>query len=189
MPRIWNDTIQDHRRAVQNAVLDAAASLVGAGGLSSVTMSKIAEDSGIGRATLYKYFPNVETILRAWHEREVLRHLEHLEGVRARIGPEGDRLGAVLAAYASIAFVSHDGEIAASLHRGGHVAEAHRRLHRLVRDLIAEGAAQSELRNDVSPDELASFCLSALGAAKVLTAKSAIQRLVRVTLDGLRRSP
>src|SRR5579863_10064508 len=140
MPRIWNETIEEHRRAVNAAVLDAAAELVRADGLTSVTMSKIAERSGIGRATLYKYFPDIESILRACHERQVLGHLEHLEGVRDRIGPDGDRLGAVLTAYASIAFVSHDGAIAASLHGGAHIAEAHRRLHRLVRDLIAEGA-------------------------------------------------
>lgn len=34
-----------------------------------MTMSRIAEEIGIGRATLYKYFPDVEAILLAWHER------------------------------------------------------------------------------------------------------------------------
>jgi hypothetical protein len=31
--------------------------------------------SGIGRATLCKYFPNVESILAVWHERHVASHL------------------------------------------------------------------------------------------------------------------
>ena len=38
-------------------------------------MSQIAEQTGIGRATLYKYFPDVEAILLAWHERQVTGHL------------------------------------------------------------------------------------------------------------------
>ena len=38
-------------------------------------MSQIAKDTGIGRATLYKYFPDVESILRAWHQRQIDEHL------------------------------------------------------------------------------------------------------------------
>ena len=36
------------------------------------------------------------------------------------------------------------------LHRGGHVAQAERQLRDLVRDLLREGAASGEVRNDVS---------------------------------------
>jgi AcrR family transcriptional regulator len=38
-------------------------------------MSDIAEATGIGRATLYKYFLDLETILSAWHQRQVEAHL------------------------------------------------------------------------------------------------------------------
>ncbi len=36
------------------------------------------------------------------------------------------------------------------------------------------------------PDELATYCLHALSAAGDLTSRTAVRRLVRVTLDGLR---
>ncbi|TJV36742.1 MAG: helix-turn-helix transcriptional regulator, partial [Mesorhizobium sp.] len=55
MPKLWNETIDAHRRAVRDACLDTTAALVAEHGLLSVTMSKIAEETGIGRATLYKY--------------------------------------------------------------------------------------------------------------------------------------
>ncbi|TIL19051.1 MAG: helix-turn-helix transcriptional regulator, partial [Mesorhizobium sp.] len=55
MPKLWNETIDAHRRAVRDATLDTTAALVAEHGLLSVTMSKIAEETGIGRATLYKY--------------------------------------------------------------------------------------------------------------------------------------
>src|SRR5919106_4152703 len=103
MPSLWTDTIESHRREVRDAVLDATASLVARHGLLSVTMSRIAEDTGIGRATLYKYFPDVEAILAAWHERHVSAHLTELLAIRDRPGSVSERLRAVLEGYASIA--------------------------------------------------------------------------------------
>src|SRR5215207_197927 len=63
VPNLWNETIEAHRAAVREAILDTAMVLVAEQGLRSVTMSQIAEKTGIGRATLYKYFSDVEAIL------------------------------------------------------------------------------------------------------------------------------
>src|SRR6266496_5983512 len=100
VPKLWNDTIEKHRQAVRDATLDTTAALVAEHGLTSVTMSRIAEETGIGRATLYKYFPDIEAILIAWHERQVTGHLEHLAEIRDQAGGAGGRLEAVLEAYA-----------------------------------------------------------------------------------------
>jgi hypothetical protein len=56
----------------------------------------------------------------------------------------------------------------------------------MIRDLLTEAVATGEVRNDVAPDELASYCLHALAAAGSLPSKAAVQRLVTVTLAGLR---
>jgi hypothetical protein len=56
----------------------------------------------------------------------------------------------------------------------------------MVRDLLAEAAATGAVRNDVAPDELASYCLHALAAAGSLPSKAAVRRLVTITLAGLR---
>ena len=64
VPKLWNETIEAHRRAVRDAILETTAALVVEHGLTSVTMSQIAEETGIGRATLYKYgwrFPRSRT--------------------------------------------------------------------------------------------------------------------------------
>jgi AcrR family transcriptional regulator len=117
MPKLWTETIEAHRRAVRDATLDSVAALVAEHGLASVSMSQIAAETGIGRATLYKYFPDVEAILAAWHERQIARHLQHLAEVRDRAGGAGERLEAVLEAYALIRH-EHDGsELAPLLHR------------------------------------------------------------------------
>ena len=56
----------------------------------------------------------------------------------------------------------------------------------LVRQLLLEGAASGEIRDEVAPDELAHCCLHALTAASALPSKPAVRRLVTVTLAGLR---
>jgi len=186
VPKLWNETIEAHRRAVRDATLDTAAALLAEHGLASVTMSRIAKKTGIGRATLYKYFSGVEAILLAWHERQITGHLEYLAEIRDRAGGAGERLEAVLEAYALISYKHHGTELAALVHRGDHIARAQKQLNDFIRDLLTEGAETGALRDDVAPDELASYCLHALTAASSLPSKAAVRRLVTVTLAGLR---
>ena len=162
--------------------------LVAEHGVRGVTMSRVAEATGIGRATLYKYFPDVEAILLAWHERHVTGHLEHLAEVRDQAGDAGERLEAVLKAYALISHhrEHHGTELAAFLHRGEPVARAQQQLRDMIRDLLTKAAETGDVRDDVAPDELASYCLHALAAASSLPTKAAVGRLVTVTLAGLR---
>lgn len=189
VPKLWNETIDAHRAAVREAILDTTAKLVADGGLRSVTMSQIAEQTGIGRATLYKYFSDVEAVLLAWHERQVTAHLQQLAGLRDQTGTAMERLTAVLVAYAGIARQRHGGELAALLHQGEHVTHAERHLHGMLQHLIAEATEAGDLRSDVPPAELAQYCLHALTAAATLTSQAAVTRLVAVTLDGLRPVP
>jgi AcrR family transcriptional regulator len=210
VPKLWTETIETHRREVKDAILETTAALVAEHGLASVTMSQIAEQTGIGRATLYKYFPDVEAILVAWHDQRVARHLEHLVEVRDRSSDAGERLRDVLEAYA---LVSHErshghhgndehsrehhgthhgtprqpaGEIAALVHRREHIAGVQRRLETFMRDLLADAARAGEVRKDVPPFELARYCLHALAVAGELPTKAAVRRLVTITLAALR---
>ena len=91
MPKLWTDTVATHREEVRQAVLDAAGQLVARDGLWAVSMSRLAEVAGIGRATLYKYFADVEEVLAAWHARQVSAHLADLAAVAA--GPGRRRPG------------------------------------------------------------------------------------------------
>jgi AcrR family transcriptional regulator len=188
MPRLWDNTIEAHRREVRDAILDTTGALVAEHGLRSVTMSQIAEETGIGRATLYKYFPGVEEILLAWHERQITFHLEYLARVRDEAGDAGKRLQAVLEAYALISYESqghHDAELSAFLHRDQNVVRARRQVRDLIRELLVEAAKTGYVRDDVAPDELAGYCVGALVAASSLPSKAAVRRLVTVALDGL----
>ena len=170
VPKLWNETIEAHRRAVRDAILETTWALVTERGLRSVTMSRIAEETGIGRATLYKYFPDVEAILLAWHERHVTGHLEHLVELRDRAGDARERLEAVLEAYALISHhrKHHATELAAFLHRDEHAERAQQHLTDIIRDLLTEAAQTGDVRGDIAPEALASYCLHALPAASSL---------------------
>lgn len=186
VPKLWNETVEAHRRQVRDAILDTAAALVAEHGLLSVTMSQIAADSGIGRATLYKYFPEVEAIIAAWHDRQVTAHLQHLAEVRDGAGDAGEQLRAVLGTYAlMIHGRPQHSQLVAVVHRSEHVAEAHRRLHAFIEDLLREAVKTGDVRGDVAPHELASYCMNAIMAAGGLVSKAAVRRLLKVTLAGL----
>jgi AcrR family transcriptional regulator len=186
VPKLWNQTIDEHRRAVRDATLDTTAALVAEHGLRSVTMSQIAEQTGIGRATLYKYFPDVEAILVAWHERQIAGHLEQLARLTDDARGPRERLRAVLEAYALMQHEHHGHELAALLHRGEHVARARQHLNDFIQQLLTEAANTGAVRDDVPPRELAGYCIHALSAAGTLPSKAAVRRLVSVTVAGLR---
>ena len=185
MPKVWSETIEAHRRDVRDAVLSSSATLVAENGLRSVTMSQVAARSGIGRGTLYKYFPSVEAILLAWHEQQIAEHLEQLAHLRDQARDATEGLKAVLEAYALIEYKHHGSELATSLHQGRHMTAARQQLHDFIRDLLTRSAKAGDIRSDVSPGELATYCVHALGAASSLPNKAAVRRLVSVTLAGL----
>ena len=190
MPKLWSETIEEHRRAIHDATLDTTAALVHEHGLAAVTMSQIAAATGIGRATLYKYFPDVEAILMAWHERHIALHLRLLTAARDAAATSAEQLDAVLEAYALIQHQHHGTELpVARLHRGEHVARARQQLQDLIADLLATGARAGDIRSDIAPDELAGYCLHALTAAGALPSEAAVRRLLAVTASGLRPPP
>jgi len=189
MPKLWADTVETHRHEVREAIQETTIALVVNQGLRSVTMSQIAERTGIGRATLYKYFPDVDSILRAWHERQIHSHLHELVEAAERATDPLDRLTAVLHSYALIVHGSRghrDTELAALLH-GHHARHNHaeQQLQRMVRTLIGDAVTMGSVRSDVSPEELTEYCLHALTASRSLASKAAVGRLVGVILAGL----
>lgn len=176
-----------HRRTVSDAIVETTWALVRERGLLSVTMSQIAESTGIGRATLYKYFPDVEAILSAGHEQHVANHLAQLRGLQ-QAGGAGDRLEAVLTGYAMIAHHRErhgTPELSALLHKDGHVAHAQQELVDLFAEVLSEAAEGGRLLAGVPVEEMAQYCLHALSAAGSLSSEAAVRRLVALTTAGL----
>ena len=189
MPKPWEDTVGAYRTATRDAVLEAAGALIAERGLTAVTMSQIAQRAGIGRATLYKHFTDLQTVVTAWHHHQIADHLGELAQARHRSGTPFERLEAVLQAWAGIVGESrphHGSEVAALLHRDPRIAQAQQQLHDLVRDVIADAAAAGQVRSDVPAEELAAFALHALTASADLDPAAPADRLVLLTLAGMR---
>ena len=189
VPNPWEDTVGQHRTATRDAALQAAGALIADRGLAGVTMAQVAQRAGIGRATLYKHFADLEAVVTAWHHRRIAEHLAELSQVRDQPGTALQRLEAVMQAWAGIVRQSrahHGSELAVLLHRDPRVEQAQRQLHDLVRDVVTEAAAAGEVRSDVPPDELATFALHALTATADLDPAAPADHLVALTLAGMR---
>jgi AcrR family transcriptional regulator len=189
VPRLWSESINTHRQMVRDAVLDAVAGIAERDGLLALTMSRIAEASGIGRATLYKYFPDIAAVVTAWHERQIEHHVATLGELAAAPADAASRLEAVLEGYAMSAYHGghqHTPELAVLLHADARISRAHDRVHELLRQLIVDSSRDGQVRDDVDPGELAAFALHALSAAGTLRSRPAVKRLVRLTMTALR---
>lgn len=189
VPKLWTDTVAEHRRDVNAAILDAAWQLASERGVRGVTMGRVAELAGIGRATLYKYFSGVEEILVAAHEAHVDAHLVSLSTLSSRPGTPGEALARVLGGYARISF--HRGKSAAPdlqalVHSGQDNVSNTDKLRELFTTVITDAQASGEVRRDVAAAELAAYCVHALAAAGDLSAEAALDGLVRVVEAGLR---
>lgn len=188
MPKLWDETIESHRRVVREAIEDAAWSLADEHGLRAVTMARIASAAGISRATIYKYFPDVESVLAAWHQRQIDAHLEQLTTMSEAAGDPERVLRSVLGAYAGIVARrgQHGPELAASLHRSGDHRTSEAQVDDLLGRLITSAVEAGHVRADIDVDVLVRFCRHALGAAPEVQSPKDVDRLVELTLAGLR---
>lgn len=185
MPKIWNDTIENHHAAVNAAVLDAASDLIAEFGAGHLTMSALAARTGIGRATLYKHFADIETVLSAWHERQISRHVAQLAEIAQRPGTPRELLAMALEAYVRNAFGQRGSHGLNGLHATDHVAHARGHLREFFSGLIRRAQEAGQVRTDSPAGELAAYAIAALDAAAALPTKAATSRLIAVVLDGL----
>jgi AcrR family transcriptional regulator len=184
VPKIWEDTVEEHRAAVRGAAIDAAAKLIAANGLRSTTMASIASEAGIARATLYKYFSSADEILLAWHERHVAGHIRELHELTNADAPPSERLRQMLTSLARARRSAPPGEVSAALHSSEHVQRAEAHLHGLLAHLIREAVEEGSARSDIAAKELAEFAFAALSGGGAASLAS-LNRRVELVLDAI----
>lgn len=165
--------------------MDAAAEVVAERGPSGVSMSLIAERTGVARATLYKYFVDAGALLASWHEREISRHVAELRQLAEADGDPMTRLTRVLSAYGSICQRRQHGSSSGALHADGAIVSAEVELVVFLGTLLRAAAASGAIRGDIPARELALYCVRALSATAGMT-RNGVARVVTVTIDGLR---
>jgi AcrR family transcriptional regulator len=188
VPKLWKDTVEAHRRDVRAAILEAAWILAQERGIRGVTMGLVAENAGISRATLYKYFPGVEEILLAAHEDHVAQHLAALAAARADAASPREALLAMLSGYARIRF-HRDRAASAEVHGLVHAGPQHARnssaVHNMFTEAMQDAQAAAQMRNDLGARDLAAFAVGAFDAAATVSDEPALERLVRLVAEAL----
>lgn len=195
----WSDSVADHRARYRRRIIDAAAALTQEHGLAGLTMAGLAERAGIGRATLYKYFPDIEHVLMAHLETEFSEFTAELH---RRIAQESEPL-ARMRAYvettlhyfasqqhrtgsASFSAGSLSPKVESSL--GTHLSALHEPLHAVLTDGVASGA----FRADLDPRMHAWLVFALLGGmrqplmAGAMPPEAAIEAVWGLLMDGLR---
>ncbi|HEX9713902.1 MAG TPA: TetR/AcrR family transcriptional regulator [Actinomycetota bacterium] len=79
MPKISAPTLEAHRAATIDRLLDAFGELVLKQGYSDVSLADVAAQAGLARTAIYNYFSDRESLLFAWTDREVARTIAILE--------------------------------------------------------------------------------------------------------------
>ena len=184
-----NPALRDHIAAT---ILDAAAAVLAERG-EAASMADIAAAAGVGRATLYRYFPNREVLLQAL--------------ARAAVDELGDRLSeagldtvpvAEGIARLTRAFVGTGSKYVAFMRSGQKPVDpavVDRQLGEPLRELFRRGAADGTLRSDLPAEVLlalytglleAAFTMATQGGLGVERASAAT---IAVFLDGTSRAP
>jgi AcrR family transcriptional regulator len=174
------------RERVATAILEAAAGVL-AGRGEQASMSDVAAAAGVARATVYRYFPNRESLLEALG--------------RLALQDAGDRLGAARLDEVAV----HDGleravralvtvgdafvVLARDRGRPG-TGEFEERIAAPVRDLLARGQRLREVRDDVPAawltEALFGLVISVMGSDPELGGEDTIAAIASIFLDGAR---
>jgi AcrR family transcriptional regulator len=83
---------------LREAILDAVERLLARYGYKKTTMDDLAREAGIGKGTIYLYFPSKEEVALCSIDRVVDRVYEQLRRIAASGGAAGDRLRQMLIA-------------------------------------------------------------------------------------------
>ena len=147
-------------------------------------MSQVADAAGVSRPTLYKYFPDVQSMLTAHHRKHVEMHVAELEAVVSGPGLPGERLERLVGAYAEICHHrarQGDADVDRLVHSASELDAAESQLIDLFARAIREAGQRA---NDLSPAALAAYAVRALSAAAQVPRSKvpAVARLVHETL-------
>ncbi|HEY2785899.1 MAG TPA: TetR/AcrR family transcriptional regulator [Fimbriiglobus sp.] len=80
----------------RDLILDATERLIGVLGYAKTTVEDVAREAGVGKRTIYVYFPSKEEVVLCTIDRIVDRLVARLRGHAAAPGPAADRMRAVL---------------------------------------------------------------------------------------------
>jgi TetR/AcrR family transcriptional repressor of mexCD-oprJ operon len=181
------ETLRDRTAA---AIIDSAAAVMAERG-GNLSMNEIATAAGVGRATLYRYFPSREALLHTMATTSI-------EELAARIADADLRGIPVEQAIARLVrgFIAVGSKYIALSSGGYERTDDHPDVDALltepIRELFRRGIADGSLRADLAPELLTDLLSGLIKAALKTTAggqvgvEEAAAAVIAVFLDGTR---
>lgn len=170
------------------AILDAAAVVLAERG-PAASMAEVADAAGVGRSTLYRYFPSRETLLAALADTALAEAGERIRQARLDAVPVEEAV-----ARLARAFVAVGTRYLVLVREGAAIdKEALKSECRApVQALLARGQAGGELRDDLPVEWLEKLFVGTLLSGLTLAAEQGIgaeetaANVVSLFLDGVR---
>jgi AcrR family transcriptional regulator len=170
MPKISEPTLEAHRAATVDRLLDAFGELVMSKGYAAVSLADVAAHAGLARTAIYNYFPDRESLLFSWTEQEVARTIAILEQEVAQASSCAEKLRSFVRAQLVDFATRHlppGKEVIQFLQPEtyGRFMQHIEPVERILRDILTEGAETGEFA-DLDPAATLPMMMACIGAER-----------------------
>lgn len=153
MPKITGPNIAQHVADQEAAVFEAAIALFEAHGVDGVSMGTIAEEVGLARSSLYRYFPNKAAIVNRWSSTAMAPLIDQCDRVARSDGSQTERFTAWLELqFAFLSEPANQTMIHAALESNelddaqrDEIAARHRRLYGTLQTIIGGPGSDTDV--------------------------------------------
>ncbi len=172
MPRITADTVAEHARQQEAAVLEAAVRLFTEHGVEKVSLGDIAAEVGLARNSLYRYFRDRNHLIAAWFDHEIAPLANACDRMVERDGPPLDQLDDWVKLHLTYLRVPGHREMIdavasardLSAETQSHITEGHQRIYGPLKQVLR--SLRPDLGNvDANVNLLASLVSAMVGVA------------------------
>ncbi|GAA4663251.1 helix-turn-helix domain-containing protein [Amycolatopsis dongchuanensis] len=168
-------------------LLDVATRMFASAG-SEPSMRAIAQEAGVGIATLYRHFPTREALVDAVYQDQVSRLTTGARELLARLDPPAalrrwmDLFGDWIATKNGML------DTMLAMIESGELAHAHTRTELLaaIDGILDAGRASGQLRGDIPAEDIAAALIGIFTAAGAPEHQAMAARLLDLLMDGLR---
>ncbi|GAA1616807.1 MULTISPECIES: TetR/AcrR family transcriptional regulator [Kribbella] len=155
------------------------------------SMRAIANEAGVGIATLYRHFPTRESLVDAVYQDQVLRLTAGARELLAELDPPaalrrwmdlfGDWIATKNGMLGTLLAMVESGEIAHAHTRGQLLAA--------INEILEAGRTSGQLRADVPAEDIAAALIGIFTVAGSPEHEALAARLLNLLMDGLTSSP